>query len=260
MSDLSLENNHSKQENNTPHIDTNTHVNPKNKNTEEIIKHRNVINNALKESIIKNKWFYISVLFAFYIFKKYSPLNVKTSYCILAYSFIFILVIGHIVHRISHNLHFVKEYKKHKKSSTNRYVDYFITKGCEFFDFHRVIHHDTSINKKFSNIAYEFINNFMIQGGLLVGFVWFYNNFIDNRVVLLWALLYATLHNINYSYIKSTVHRDHHLHDNTNYGIDIADIIFDTKWNMNDIEDHNHYSINIILIAICIVYVTYLLY
>jgi hypothetical protein len=252
MSELILENNHNTQKNKI-HNHTNSNT------TEEIIKHKKLINNALKESIIKNKWFYLSILLSFYIFKKYSPLHVNTSYCILAYSFAFILVIGHVVHRVAHNVQVVKEYNKYRKSSTNKYVDYIIIKVCEFFDFHRVIHHDTSINKKFSNIVYEFINNFMIQGGLLVGFVWFYNNFIDNRVVLLWALLYATLHNINYSFIKSTVHRDHHLHDNTNYGIDIADIIFDTKWDLNDIEDHNHYSINIILIAICIMYVTYLI-
>lgn len=225
-------------------------------NTEEIIKHNNAINSALKESLIKNKWFYISLLVCFYLFKTYTP---NTSYYVLLYSFIFIVVFGHFIHRLSHNINFREIYNKHRKRSINQYVDYIIIKICDFFDFHRVIHHDTSINKKFSNIVYEFINNFMIQGGLLVGFVWFYNNFIDNRVILLWALMYATVHNINYLFIKPTVHRDHHLHDNTNYGIDIADIIFDTKWNLNDIEDHNHYSINIILIAICIVSVTYLI-
>jgi len=225
--------------------------------TEEIKNHTKALYKAFKESIVKNKWFYFALLFCFYLFKQYSPST--TSYIILVYSFIFILIFGHFIHRVSHNINFTEIYNKHKKHSTHNYIDYGISKLCEFFDFHRVIHHDTSINKKFSNIAYEFINNFMIQGGLIVLFVWFYNNYIDNRVVLLWALMYSTVHNINYLFIKPTVHRDHHLHDDTNYGIDIADIIFDTKWNINDIEDHNHYSINIILITICIIYISYLL-
>ena len=74
------------------------------------------------------------------------------------------------------------------------------------------------------------------------------------RVILLWALMYATAHNINYLFLKPTVHRDHHLHEDTNYGLDIADIIFDTKYDLTDIEDYNHISINLIVITAIMVY------
>jgi len=71
---------------------------------------------------------------------------------------------------------------------------------------------------------------------------------------MLCALMYATTHNINYVYLKPSVHRDHHIDNSTNFGIDIADILFDTKYNLDDIETHNHVSINLIIITLIIVY------
>ena len=164
---------------------------------------------------------------------------------------------GHITHRLSHNLHFLDIYNRHKKNNMNGYVDAILTKVFNLLDFHRITHHDTSINKEPANICYEFLNNFLTQGGGLILFIWFYNRFIDTRVVLLWALMYATAHNINYLFIKPTVHRDHHLHEETNYGLDIADIVFDTKHDLNDVEDHNHMSINLIIITLVIAYFTH---
>lgn len=131
----------------------------------------------------------------------------------------------------------------------NGYIDSILTSVFRFMDFHSVTHHDSSINKQPANVCYEFMNNFFTQGGGLVLFVWFCNRCIDMRVILLWALMYATAHNINYLFLKPTVHRDHHLHEDTNYGLDIADIIFDTKYDLTDIEDYNHISINLIVIT-----------
>jgi hypothetical protein len=180
--------------------------------------------------------------------------SASSSYAGFTFSFIFILVFGHITHRCSHNSQFLEIYNNHKKGNMNAYVDCIITKVCTLLDFHRVTHHDSCINKNPMNIFYEFMMNFLTQGGILIVFVWFCNRCIDMRVILLWALMYATAHNINYMFIKPTVHRDHHLHDDTNYGLDIADIIFDTKYDLTDIEDHNHISINLIIIAAIIVY------
>lgn len=221
---------------------------------EDIINHNHVRYNACKESIVKNKWFYLSLLVCFILFKNYG--NSDTSYGVMIFSFLFILTMGYMFHRIGHNIRYKEIYNKHKKNAVNYYVDYIITTICEFVDFHTVIHHDTSINKKPINICYEFINNFMLQGGLLVIGVWCYNRFIDNRIILLWALSYATVHNINYLFIKPSVHRDHHIDDQTNYGIDIADIIFDTKYDLTDIESHNHMSINFLIITGLIIYIT----
>lgn len=49
----------------------------------------------------------------------------------------------------------------------------------------------------------------------------------------------------------------HHLDKHTNYGIDIWDIMFNTKYqgDNTDIENINHYSINVVIISAILVYV-----
>ena len=216
--------------------------------------HKDQLSIAFKNSITKNKWFYATLFVCFSMFKLQDIIssNQSTSYFTFAFSFIFILVFGHIIHRLSHNVNFTEIYNAHKKGNVNNHVDFILTKMCNLLDFHRTTHHDSDVNKKPINIFYEFMNNFLTQGGILVIFIWFCNNCIDMRIILLWAFMYATAHNINYMFLKPTVHRDHHLHEDTNYGLDIADIIFDTKYNLNDIEDHNHISINLIIITLII--------
>jgi sterol desaturase/sphingolipid hydroxylase (fatty acid hydroxylase superfamily) len=79
---------------------------------------------------------------------------------------------------------------------------------------------------------------------------------IDIRVLLLWAFMYATVHNINYLYVKPTTHKDHHVNHHTNYGLDFVDILLNTKYDYNDVEQHNHAAINLILITYVICYFT----
>lgn len=232
----------------------------------EISNHHNhnkdKLNNAFKDSIIKNKWFYLTLFICFSIFKLHDVISPNqspspsssSSYFTFIFSFIFILIFGHITHRLSHNIDFTKVYNNNKKGNMNVHVDSLLSNVCSFLDFHRKTHHDSDVNKKPINIFYEFMNNFLTQGGIFIIFIWFCNTFIDMRVILLWALMYASAHNINYMFIKPTVHKDHHLHEDTNYGLDIADIIFDTKYDLNDIEDHNHISINLIIITFIITY------
>ena len=214
--------------------------------------HKEKLNIAFKESIQKNKWFYLTLLLCFYMFKQSNPNT--TSYLSLGVSYIFILILGHMSHRISHNVNFTKMYNKFKKNNINPRIDEYLLHFCRFLDFHSITHHDTTINKQPANILYEFINNVITQGGAIVIFVKLVNYFIDFRVVMLWAFMYATTHNINYVLLKPSVHRDHHIDNNTNFGIDIADILFDTKYNLDDIETHNHVSINLIIITLIIVY------
>lgn len=218
--------------------------------------HNDQLSVAFKTSITKNKWFYITLFVCFSMFKFQDIIssNQSTSYFTFAFSFIFILIFGHVIHRLSHNVNFTEVYNTHKKGNINNYVDIILTKICNLLDFHKKTHHDSDVNKKPMNIYYEFINNFLTQGGILVIFIWFCNHCIDMRIILLWAFMYATAHNINYMFLKPTVHRDHHLHEDANYGLDIADIIFDTKYDLNDIEDHNHISINLIIITLIITY------
>lgn len=214
--------------------------------------HKDKLYIAFKESIKKNKWYYLTLLSCFYMFKQSSPDN--TSYLSLTVSYILILLLGHIGHRISHNVNFTKTYNKFKKNNMNPRINGLLSGFCRFLDFHSITHHDTTINKQPANILYELINNVITQGGALVLLVKLINNFLDLRVMMLWALMYATTHNINYVLLKPSVHRDHHVDNSTNFGIDIADILFDTKYNLDDIETHNHVSINLIIITLVIIY------
>jgi len=218
--------------------------------------HKDELSEALIKSIKTNKWFYFTLFVCFSMFKiqDFMVTSNSSSFAGLVFSFIFIMLFGHIVHRLSHNIDFTQVYHNHKKGNMNTHVDFILTKVCAFLDFHRITHHDSDVNKKPINIFYEFMNNFLTQGGILILFVWFCNHCIDMRIVLLWALMYATAHNINYVIIKPSIHRDHHLHENTNYGLDVADILFDTKYDLNDIEDHNHISINLIIITLIILF------
>ena len=219
---------------------------------QDIQLHKDKLNYALKESIKKNKWFYLSLGLCFYMFKQSNPDN--TSYILLVISYVFIMVAGHVAHRISHHLNFTNAYNKYKKNNVNPRIDNILLKFCRFLDFHAVTHHDTTINKQPANLLYEFVNNVITQGGAIIIFVKLIDYFIDFRVILLWAFMYATTHNINYIFTKPSTHRDHHLHDDTNYGIDISDILFDTKHDLDDIEMHNHVSINLIVITLIIIY------
>ena len=120
-------------------------------------------------------------------------------------------------------------------------------------EFHANTHHDTDINKQYKNIAIEFLNNMATQGVLLL-IVKYFLNILDNRVILLWAFFYATVHNINYLYVKPSTHKEHHIDDKTNYGIDIWDIIIGSKYDWTNIETHNHTAINLIVITAVIMY------
>ena len=60
-----------------------------------------------------------------------------------------------------------------------------------------------------------------------------------------------------YNLVPCKEHINHHKNPDTNYGIEIYDILFNTK-NKNDVsvENYNHYSINLIIITIlyCMIY------
>jgi hypothetical protein len=138
------------------------------------------------------------------------------------------------------------------------------------FDFHDKIHHDSSINKKPLFIFIEFIQNLMMEGGYIIIFalltnfrlnIWNYTFQFNKAIILMWGLFYATVHHINYPILHilglsddSHTHVQHHLYPTTNYGIDIMDIIFNTKYDLKNIEYFNHASINVIIITFIILY------
>lgn len=76
---------------------------------------------------------------------------------------------------------------------------------------------------------------------------------LDNWTIILFYIFYTTVHNINYSIFHvNTIHEKHHKEVTTNIGPDICDILFDTKYD-DDIENTNHYILNII-VAYLVVY------
>jgi hypothetical protein len=207
--------------------------------------------NALLKSITGNWIFFLALFFCFYKLKQSTVYN--SSYFHMVYTFVFIGFLGHFSHLCSHYINFTEVYKNCDNIFTqNKYTNFLLYNYVRFIDFHDKIHHDTSINKQFINILTEFINNVYIQGVGLVMII----KLLDIRVILLWAFMYATMHNINYLYLKPTTHRDHHINDHTNFGLDIFDIILNTKYDYADVEVFNHGAINLLVITYIIIYFT----
>jgi len=166
--------------------------------------------------------------------------------------------LGYLVHYVSHNINFLETYEKYKDNiiiTQNKYVDYLIRMYCKAIDFHDITHHDTEINKTPENVIIEFVMNFVTQAGWFLVVMFVIKN-LNYYVVFSWGILYSSFHMINYSYIRSQTHMNHHADKFTNYGIDFWDIIFRTKYNNDyeEIENINHYSINIIILTTIMVF------
>jgi hypothetical protein len=211
--------------------------------------------NALQISLWKNKYFYIIALLCCFIL---ASLEInqgdniyKRGYLVVRsiYSLVFAMLAGHTIHWLSHHVN-CNEYLDSCDNllTNNKYIRTVLNAYADVIDFHSITHHDSSINKRWYNILYEMGNNFLTQS---VAIVWLIQR-LDFKVILLWGLMYATVHNINYLYLKPTTHRDHHAKATTNYGIDVTDILFNTKYNWNDIETHNHAGINLLIITLFI--------
>ena len=233
-------------------------------------------------SIKINYIFWISVISSVIIISYYTTGHSWNSYISGIFTYIFIAFWGYLMHYISHSVNFTDLYKNstsyilsciHKIPILNTIIETFL---YYTIDFHSVIHHDTSINKTPTNIIVEAVQNFLTQGGLLIIFNNIYDPIfmlkkstmkitLNNYILMLWALFYATVHNINYNITHPIEHKNHHIDPKTNYGIDIVDIILNTKYSNKTqtqlntptpitIEDHNHASINIILITIYLIW------
>jgi hypothetical protein len=218
------------------------------------------------KSIKINFVFWISTVICLIIITQFTD---DKSYCNTIITFILALLLGWYIHYLSHAYDLILIYQ-----NSNNFITNFIKKNKKLdkifkniiyysTDFHDKIHHNTSINKQKFNLFWEFFQNFLMEGGLLILLAYYYNiklkigNFtfkFNKAVLLLWGLLYASVHNINYIILGCTQHVNHHINPKTNYGIDILDILFDTKYDMQNIEDINHASLNLILITLAIIY------
>ena len=67
-----------------------------------------------------------------------------------------------------------------------------------------------------------------MQGGLVYAF-YILSRYLEPEMFILWAFMYTSIHHINYSIIGSKEHKEHHANKHVNYGLDIWDVIFNTK-------------------------------
>lgn len=163
-------------------------------------------------------------------------------------------LIGYFVHYISHRVSFTSLYTSNTNYVTeNNILNTCILGICRFFDYHDVTHHDTEINKVWYNIVFEFINNVVTQGGLIIALIYLGKQ-LSTTSIALWALMYASIHNINYLFVKPKTHANHHIDKHTSYGLDVYDILFNTKYDPDEIEVYNHGSINIVILVVIFVY------
>ena len=209
---------------------------------------------AIYKSLRQNYIFYIVLICCVYSFSnvKYNKSNIILSLITI----IWVTLYGYLIHYVSHYMgtYMSETYKLYDNIFTrNKYFNWIATNLLYFGEFHSIVHHDTSINKTPKNIFLEFINNIFMQGGAVI-IIKYGLNLLDNRVIILWALYYATVHNINYNITHPVTHQQHHIKNTTNYGIDIWDIIIGSKYDWNEIETHNHTVINLIVITIIMWY------
>lgn len=204
----------------------------------------------LLKSFKINYIFYTTLIICLYMISHYT--NSSFIWCII--SFLYISFKGYFVHYFSHKLDLLKTYSELNNYFTrNPVLNTMTIWFCNMFDFHRNIHHDSSINKRLNNKIYEFIINFLTQTGLFFVFIYFTKH-LNYYVCLLWGLFYSTVHMINYDIIKPISHKNHHVDYNTNYDIIFWDTFFDTKYDYNDtLEDINLCSINVIVLTLLIV-------
>jgi len=204
----------------------------------------------LLKSITVNWFFYLSLIACCY----YVSIHTHYSFKQAILSIIFISMIGYFTHMSGHYISTLKMYEANDNYITNNTVlDCIARNLCHFMDFHDTTHHDSDINKQPLNVLYEFINNFILQGGLIAFFAWTASNYCLPTIIL-WALMYATVHNINYILMPPKTHQNHHENKHSSYGLDIWDILFNTKADPDEVEVYNHMSINMILITLGIVY------
>lgn len=220
----------------------------------------NIKKEMILQSIYINSIFYITCLICLWGLTKYT----NSSFVSTVFTFGFVSWLGYTSHVISHvmdqfginewvhnKLHSLLNPRNTTESTVMTRLLKLAKYGMDGYEFHDKIHHDTTINKQPINILLEFSFNFWFQAGIALALKYFLN-MLDNSTIIIWGLLYATVHNINYVLYPSSIHINHHVDKFTNYGIDIWDIIFDTKFKGDKIEDINHYSINLILCTLLV--------
>lgn len=227
----------------------------KNAKKNELFKNSNKLYECFKINYI----FIIIVIFCIYALNYF---NKEQYYYITSLSsFILAILIGWIVHFISHAFDFEELYDTtdiwiFKFFRSQPMLDITIRKIMLYtVDFHDKIHHDSKINKTPLNVINEIFQNILTQGGILILLSLMTHINMDRTAIMLWGLMYATVHNINYLLVGNSQHINHHIDPKTNYALDVFDIMFDTKYDLNNIENLNfNWGFNMIILTFLIIY------
>jgi len=139
------------------------------------------------------------------------------------------------------------------------YFSHKITHNFPSFMIFHDYHHNSEINKEWYSILIETLTNLITRsGGILIFFnlliqKYYGYQILNNYVVLLYALLYTSVHMINFHNMNMPTHVNHHTDLSKNIGPDLIDMLFGSKLEGDDIEDLNHSSINILIITVLVI-------
>ena len=218
---------------------------------------------SIWNSILLNKVYYITLSICLGVFAWYDD---STSFLYAFHktvsSYMLVTFWGWYIHYISHYCNISELYKYYRNTHSLKFdmkhtFDYIVYNVYYYMcDFHHIVHHDSSVNKTLQNRTIEFLTNIWFQGILFffVAIILGIYSSINWNIVILWAMVYTTTHNINFEYVKPLCHQQHHKNERTNYGIDTIDVIMGTKYDISCLEDFNHMSLNVFCFTICILY------
>ena len=195
--------------------------------------------------------------------------NDGTPYLDAFITFVASVYLGYDLHRKTHIRNVTKFYDEmdnpivtYIRENTPRLdaaVKWFACHG----DFHVEVHHDSTVNRKPYNVLVEVYQNLLTEGLIAAALCYLLNPSaticgITIRphipTVVFWSLLYTSVHNINYDIIRPKEHVNHHLFPDTNFGIDLLDILCDTKHEPEGFEIMHHAVPNIVGITLLILY------
>lgn len=128
---------------------------------------------------------------------------------------------------------------------------------CEIFYPMNVIHIYHHENNNFFSHFIQLILEFGTSCFILcIHYLFGIPIFLNEWIIIFFYIFYTTIHNVNYGFFHiNNIHELHHKMLNKNFGPDICDIIFHTKHDIqNDIENIDHYIINIVVVFIFIYY------
>lgn len=104
------------------------------------------------------------------------------------------------------------------------------TGPLSFLNPHVLFHHrhDSEMDRRLE-LAIETANDLWMNLSLLVVQLFLGVSLVPTSVIVFYALLYTSVHIVNYSIVGSPTHQHHHRQMNTNYGPDTLDHLFGTS-------------------------------